>query len=36
VDDRGDLYVAEVTHTIGIKTGHVPPGTHAIQKFARL
>jgi DNA-binding beta-propeller fold protein YncE len=36
VDDRGDIYVAEVTHTIGVKPGYVPAGTHTIQKFARV
>jgi hypothetical protein len=35
VDDEGSLYVAEVTHTIGVRHGFVPEGTHALQKFAR-
>ena len=36
VDSRGDLYVAEVTHTHGGSEGRVPPGCHTFQKFARL
>jgi DNA-binding beta-propeller fold protein YncE len=36
VDDRGDIYVAEVTDTIGVRPGYVPYGTHTIQKFARV
>lgn len=36
VDSRGDLYVAEVTHTHGGSDGRVPPGCHTFQKFARL
>jgi DNA-binding beta-propeller fold protein YncE len=36
VDARGDLYVAEVTNTFGVRPGLVPPGTHAFQKFRRL
>jgi hypothetical protein len=36
VDDRGDIYVAEVTDTVGVRPGLVPPGTHTIQKFARI
>src|SRR5579883_1156095 len=36
VDDRGDIYVAEVTETIGVRPGFVPRGTHTIQKFARI
>jgi len=36
VDDDGALYVAEVTHTMGVAKGLVPPGTRAIQKFGRL
>jgi DNA-binding beta-propeller fold protein YncE len=36
VDDRGDIYVAEATWTIGVKSGYVPEGTHSLQKFARI
>jgi hypothetical protein len=36
VDDHGDLYVAEVTKTFGIRPGYVPEGTHTFQKFARV
>jgi DNA-binding beta-propeller fold protein YncE len=36
VDSRGDLYVAEVTQTFGVKGGGVPAGTHSFQKFARV
>ncbi|MFN0072500.1 MAG: peptidyl-alpha-hydroxyglycine alpha-amidating lyase family protein [Chloroflexota bacterium] len=35
VDSRGNVYVAEVTHTMGGRTGLVPEGTHDIQKFTR-
>jgi sugar lactone lactonase YvrE len=35
VDSRGDLYVAEVTETFGVRPGVVPAGTHNFQKFAR-
>jgi DNA-binding beta-propeller fold protein YncE len=34
VDSRGDVYVSEVTWTFAASRGHVPPGTHAFQKFA--
>lgn len=34
LDPNGDLYVAEVTWTIGASKGLVPPGCHTIQKFA--
>jgi DNA-binding beta-propeller fold protein YncE len=34
VDVNGDLYVAEVTNTIGVKPGLVPPGCHTVQKLA--
>lgn len=34
VDSRGDLYVAEVTQTFGVRGGGVPEGTHSFQKFA--
>lgn len=33
VDARGDLYVAEVTHTHGGPTGLIPPDCHTFQKF---
>jgi sugar lactone lactonase YvrE len=36
VDDRGDIYMAEVTDTIGVRPGLVPEGTHTFQKFARV
>jgi sugar lactone lactonase YvrE len=36
VDDRGDIYLAEVTDTIGVRPGFVPEGTHTFQKFARV
>jgi DNA-binding beta-propeller fold protein YncE len=35
VDGRGDVYVAEVTQTFGVRPGEVPEGTHSFQKFAR-
>ena len=35
VDSRGDLYVAEVTHTFAGRAGLVPPGSHSLQKFTR-
>ena len=34
-DSRGDLYVAEVTDTFGVRPGLVPAGTHTFQKFVR-
>jgi len=36
VDNRGDIYMAEVTDTIGVRPGIVPEGTHTFQKFARV
>lgn len=36
VDSRGDIYVAEVTHTVGVRPGLVPPDSHTFQKFRRL
>ena len=36
VDDRGDIYMAEVTDTVGVRQGFVPEGTHTFQKFARI
>jgi DNA-binding beta-propeller fold protein YncE len=33
VDSRGDVYVAEVTQTFGVRPGAVPAGTHNFQKF---
>ena len=33
VDANGDLYVAEVTMTIGVKPGLVPPDCHTFQKL---
>ncbi len=35
LDPNGDLYVAEVTWTIGVSKGLVGPSCHAIQKFRR-
>ncbi len=35
VDTRGDVYVAEVTHTFAGRAGLVPPDSHTFQKFAR-
>ena len=34
IDPNGDLYVAEVTATIGVRPGLVPPDCHTLQKFA--
>lgn len=36
VDKFGDIYLSEVTQTIGVSRGLVPFGTHTIQKFARI
>ena len=36
VDSRGDLYVAEVTHTFAGRAGLVPPDSHSFQKFTRV
>jgi NHL repeat len=36
LDAEGSVYVAEVTQTMGVSRGLVPPGTHTLQKFARL
>lgn len=35
VDRDGSLYVAEVTHTMGVARGLVPPGSPAVRKFGR-
>lgn len=35
VDDRGDIYVAEVVMSAGAKRGLVPPSCHTLQKFVR-
>ena len=37
IDSRGDVYIAEVTHTFAVSTGLVPPeyGAHQLQKFIR-
>ncbi len=35
VDSRGDLYVAEVTHTFAGRAGLAPPDCHTFQKFTR-
>ena len=34
IDPNGDLYVAEVTATIGVRPGLVAPDCHTLQKFA--
>ncbi len=34
-DSRGDIYVCEVTHTVGATRGFVPVGSHMFQKFAK-
>ncbi len=34
VDSRGDIYVGEVTYTLAVARGLVPPDTHTFQKFA--
>ncbi|MFN8525779.1 MAG: peptidyl-alpha-hydroxyglycine alpha-amidating lyase family protein [Chloroflexota bacterium] len=36
VDGRGDIYVAEVTHTALTRTNQWFPGAHALQKFVRI
>ncbi len=36
VDSRGDLYVGEVTWTVGVRSGHVPADCHTFQKFVRV
>ena len=36
VDPNGDLYIAEVTMTIGVKPGLVPADCHTFQKLARV
>ena len=35
VDSRGDVYVAEVTHTFGVGSGLAPADALSFQKFAR-
>jgi hypothetical protein len=35
-DSKGDIYVSEVTHTVGSNRGHVPMGSHMFQKFTRV
>ena len=35
VDSRGDVYVAEVTYTIGVSAGVVPDGTPTLRKLTR-
>ncbi len=35
-DSRGDIYVSEVTHTVGGSHGRVPVGSHMFQKFTRV
>jgi hypothetical protein len=35
VGSRGDLYVAEVTNTFGVRPGLVPADCHTFQKFVR-
>jgi streptogramin lyase len=36
VDPEGTVYVAEVTYTMGVRRGLVPPETHTIQRFMRV
>jgi DNA-binding beta-propeller fold protein YncE len=36
VDSHGDVYVGEVTYTMGVRPGLVPDGCHTLQKFARV
>ena len=36
VDSRGDVYVAEVNYTAGVKFGLVSADCHTLQKFARV
>lgn len=36
IDSHGDLYVAEVTQTFGVRPGVVPAGSHSFQKFRRI
>jgi hypothetical protein len=36
LDSRGDLYVAEVTHTALSKNGRYHSGCHSLQKFVRV
>ncbi|MGE5619485.1 MAG: peptidyl-alpha-hydroxyglycine alpha-amidating lyase family protein [Sphingomonadaceae bacterium] len=36
VDSRGDIYVAEVTHTFGVRGAGIPSGCHTFQKFRRV
>lgn len=36
VDSHGDIYVGEVTYTMGVRPGLVPDGCHTFQKFARV
>jgi len=35
VDSHGDLYVGEVTYTVGVSRGLVPSDAHTFQKFVR-
>lgn len=35
VDSKGDIYVAEVTETFGVKGAGLPSGFHSFQKFTR-
>lgn len=35
VDGEGSIYVAEVTHTVGVSRGLVPVDAHTLQKFVR-
>ena len=35
VDSHGDIYVGEVTYTIGVSKGLVPADCHTFQKFVR-
>jgi len=35
VDSKGDIYIAEVTETFGVKGAGLPSGFHTFQKFRR-
>jgi DNA-binding beta-propeller fold protein YncE len=36
VDSRGDIYVGEVTWSVGVRPGWLPPDCKTFQKFARV
>ena len=35
VDSHGDLYIGEVTYTMGVRPGLVPDDCHTFQKFKK-